>query len=134
MSLDRLLFDDGTNTHQVVSAANPLPIGGGSSGMAVVQSDKYETVAASQSNQVMGTTGAIGDVLSGVLIVPATTSPGQVSIKDGGGSPIVIFFGGATSVGSLVSFTVSLGITSVAGAWSITTGAAVSAIGIGRFT
>jgi hypothetical protein len=40
---------------------------------------EYETVAASSHDQVLGPTGATGDYLAGVLIVPATTSPGAVS-------------------------------------------------------
>lgn len=94
----------------------------------------YETVAASQTDQAMGAAGAAGDVLDSVLIVPATTSPGAVSIKDGGGSAITIFTGGASSVSNLVPFVVPVGATSGAGAWKITTGANVSAIGVGSFT
>jgi hypothetical protein len=95
---------------------------------------EYETVAASQTDQAIGATGAIGDYLDSILIVPATTSPGIVSIKDGGGSAITIFTGGATSVADLKPFTVKLGLTSVVGAWSVTTGANVSAIASGNFT
>src|SRR4051812_46941121 len=95
---------------------------------------KYETVAASQTDQALGPTGATGDYLAHVLIVPATTSPGAVSIKDGGGSAVTIFTGGATSVSNLVPFSVALGIKSTAGAWKVTTGVAVSAIGVGNFT
>jgi len=95
---------------------------------------EYETVAASQTDQALGATGGTGDYLAGVLIVPATTSPGAVSIKDGAGSAITIFTGGASSVSNLVPFMIPLGITSGAGAWQITTGANVSAIGIGNFT
>lgn len=94
----------------------------------------YETVAASQSDQALGPTGAKGDFLTGVLIVPATTSPGAVSIKDGGGSAITIFTGGATSVADLKPFFVPLGLMSTNGAWKVTTGANVSAIGVGRFS
>lgn len=94
----------------------------------------YETVAASQSDQVMGASGQVGDYLKGILVVPATTSPGAVSIKDGSGSGITIFTGGATSVGSLTPFLIPLGIKSVAGAWKLTTGANVSAIVIGTFS
>lgn len=94
----------------------------------------WETVAASQTDQAMGPTGATGDFLSGVLIVPATTSPGAVSIKDGAGSAITIFTGGATSVSNLAPIFVPLGMTSLAGAWKLTTGTNVSAIGVGRFT
>lgn len=95
---------------------------------------EYETVAASQTDQALGATGGTGDYLKGVLIVPATTSPGAVSIKDGAGSAITIFTGGASSVSNLVPFMVPLGIYSGAGAWQVTTGANVSAIGIGNFT
>ena len=99
-----------------------------------INAGSYETVAASQTDQVMGSTGATGDYLAGVLIVPGTTSPGAVSIKDGSGSAITIFTGGATSVSSLVPFMVPFGIKSTGGAWKITTGTNVSAIGVGNFT
>lgn len=95
---------------------------------------EYETIAAGQTNQALGATGATGDLLTGVLIIPATTSPGAVSIKDGAGSAITVFAGGADSVSTLHPFFVPLGIKSGAGAWQITTGANVSAIGAGNFT
>jgi hypothetical protein len=95
---------------------------------------EYETVAASATDQALGATGGTGDYLAAILIVPATTSPGAVSIKDGAGSAITIFTGGADSVSNLVPFTIPLGITSGAGAWQVTTGTNVSAIGIGNFT
>lgn len=95
---------------------------------------EYETVAASQTDQVMGATGATGDLLARVLVVPATTSPGAVSIKDGAGSAITIFTGGASSVASLVPFSIPLNLYSLAGAWSITTGTSVSCLVSGNFT
>ena len=93
----------------------------------------YETVAASQTDQAMGATGATGDHLSHVLVVPATTAAGSVSIKDGSGSAITIFTGGGT-LADLKPITVPVGATSTSGAWKITTGANVSAIGFGVFT
>ena len=93
----------------------------------------YEHVAASQTDQMMGATGAAGDYLAGVLIIPATTSPGEVSIEDGSTNR-VIFTGGASSVTNLVPFFVPLGIYSVSGGWEITTGTNVSCIGVGSFT
>lgn len=96
---------------------------------------QYETVAASATDQVMGGAGAAGDYLAGVLIVPATVGCGAVSIKDGAGSAITIFAGGGTSpLSNLVPFFVPLGIKSTGGAWKVTTGANVSAIGVGQFT
>lgn len=98
------------------------------------QGTEYETVAASATDQALGATGATGDLLVGLLIIPATTSPGAVSIKDGAGSAITVFTGGAASVSNLVPFYVPLGLKSVSGAWKVTTGTNVSAIGIGDFT
>jgi hypothetical protein len=98
-----------------------------------ISSGEYETVAASQTAQTLGATGGTGDYLAGVLIVPATTSPGNVIILDNATS-ITIFTGGASSVSNLVPFYVPLGMISVSGAWKITTGGNVSCIGIGNFT
>lgn len=94
----------------------------------------YETVAASQTTQALGATGATGDYFRELLVIPATTSPGAISVKDGSNSAITVFTGGATSVSNLVPFTISLGLTSTSGAWQVTTGTNVSCIGIGTFT
>lgn len=98
-----------------------------------ISAGEYETVAASQTAQVLGATGATGDYLAGVLVVPASTSPGNVIILDNATS-ITVFTGGASSVSNLVPFLIPLGIKSVSGAWKVTTGANVSCIGIGNFT
>ena len=130
-----LSIDDGGNSITVDYATTGN--GGASGALRVAVSDigtgEYETVAASQTAQVLGATGGTGDFLMGVLIIPATTSPGAVSILDNATS-ITIFTGGASSVSNLVPFMVPLGIYSVSGAWKVTTGANVSAIGIGNFT
>lgn len=94
---------------------------------------EYETVAASQTAQALGATGATGDYISGILVVPATTSPGNVVLLDNATS-ITVFAGGASSVSNLVPFFINLGMVSVSGAWKITTGTNVSCIGIGNFT
>lgn len=96
----------------------------------------YETVAAGVTTpgQTMGATGAKGDHLEYVLIIPTSTSPGAVSIKDGGATAIEIFPGGASSVSTLIPFPVPWGARSVNGAWQIITGSNVRAVGFGRFT
>lgn len=96
--------------------------------------DEYETFAASSSDVAAGATGKKADKLSHLIIVPATTSPGAVSIKDGSGSAISLFAGGASSAADLKSWTVYVGMKSRAGAWKITTGANVSVIAVGNFT
>ena len=118
-----------TNSAPVVPASN-WP---GSLALANFGAGEYETVAASQTAQTLGATGATGDYISGVLVVPATTSPGNVLLLDNATS-ITVFAGGASSVSNLVPFFIPLGMISVSGAWKITTGANVSCIGIGNFT
>lgn len=92
----------------------------------------YETVAASQTAQVLGTSGAKGDVISHILVVPATTSPGNVILLDDATS-ITVFAGGASSVSNLVPFAIPLGLISASGPFKITTGANVSVIAVGSF-
>lgn len=94
---------------------------------------EYETVAASQTAQEIGGTGAVGDYIAGILVVPATTSPGNVLLLDGSTS-ITVFTGGASSVSNLVPFFIPLGMRAVSGAWKITTGANVSCIAVGNFS
>lgn len=99
---------------------------------------EYEDVIASTSSaQSLGATGATGDYLSHLVIVPETTSPGSVILYDGSSSPDVgftIFVGGASSVSNLVPFTVAVGAKSASGAWKITTGASVHVRAVGNFT
>lgn len=97
------------------------------------QAITYETVAASQTAQVLGPTGAVGDYLKRLIIIPATTSPGNVLLLDNATS-ITIFAGGASSVTELKPIVVELDMFSVSGAWKLTTGASVSAIGVGVFS
>jgi hypothetical protein len=111
-----------------VTKFTPLPVSSGTD---------YETVAASQTTQMLGATGASGDYLTGVLVVPATTSPGAVAIRDGNGSSITVFAGGAGSVADLRPFFVPIGASCTATGspgWQVTTGANVSAIAVGSFT
>jgi len=96
--------------------------------------EQYEAVAAGQSDQIMGSASAgAGDLLMGLLLVPASLSPGAVSIKDGSGSAITVFAGGADSLASLVPFYVPIYAKSAAGAWKVTTGSNISAVVGGTF-
>lgn len=94
--------------------------------------DEYETVAASSTTQTLGATGAVGDYLEGILVVVATAATAQVQIKDGSNTAITVF---PNSPGAGVnSYYIPLGITSVQGAWQVTTGAGSSVIAMGDFT
>ena len=90
----------------------------------------YETVAAGVTGQVLGLVGATGDYIERLIIRPATTSPGLVTILDGATS-IPIMVAGTTTIAPIV---VELGMQSVSGAWSVTTGTNVSVIAVGKFT
>lgn len=93
----------------------------------------YETVAASQTTQVLGTGGAVGDYLSHVIIQPATAGCGVVTIIDGSTDIIAFPPGGTTALPTLMPVVVFVGAKSVNGPWKITTGANVSAIAVGNF-
>lgn len=102
----------------------------------VLNSMTYQTVAASTTQQC-GSTGASGDYLDGVLIVPGTAAAGVVQIKDGSGSAINIFAGGGTTaLPTLAPFFVPVGAISSGGSggWKVITNANVTAIAVGNFT
>lgn len=107
-----------------VEGGTPVPVEG---------AGDYEAVAASQTAQVLGASGATGDYLAGLLVIPATTSPGSIAILDNAIS-MTVFTGGANSVSNLVPFFIPLGVNSVSGAWKVTTGANVSVIACGNFS
>ncbi len=96
---------------------------------------QYETVAASQTAQVMGASSAttnVGDYLEGLLCVVATAATSTVSIKDGSDSAINVL---PNAVGSGVgTYYIPIGLRSRTGSWQITTGAGVSVIATGIFT
>jgi hypothetical protein len=94
----------------------------------------YEVVAAGQTDQILGNVGAKGDILER-LVVNVTTSgaTGTVAIKDGDGSAVTIVPAN-TPVGV---YSVVIGARSkatVTPGWKVTTGAAASAVAVGKFT
>jgi hypothetical protein len=89
----------------------------------------YETIAASQTDQVLGPVGGSGDYLDTLTIVVATAATSTVSIKDGGGSAISVMAANA----AIGTYALRLAIRSRAGAWSVTTGAGASVIATGEF-
>jgi hypothetical protein len=91
----------------------------------------YETVAASQTGQILGLVGKVGDFIERLIIVPATTGPGLVTIIDGSTSIPIMVTGGTTT---LVPIVVELNMYSTSGVWSVTTGSNVSVIAVGQFT
>lgn len=123
---------------QGVPGGAPIPISLSSRSMlGYVGGDQYKVVSASQSGIALGTVGAVGDYLSHLLVIPATTSPGAVSIADGNGVAITLFAGGAGSVASIAPFIIPLCakcVVATTPGWKVTTGADVSVICVGTFS
>lgn len=95
-------------------------------------SHKYETVAASQTDQALGATGAAKDRIKTVVVTVATAATGTCSVKDGAGSAIPLTAAN-TPIGV---YTINFvdGLVSASGAWSVTTGAGATALVVGDFT
>lgn len=89
----------------------------------------YETVAASQTDQVLGTVGAAGDLLHRLVVTVATAATSTVSVKDGAGAAIPIVAAN-TPIGV---YSVELNTRSLVGAWSVTTGAGATVVAVGDF-
>jgi len=92
---------------------------------------EYEDVAASQTDQAMGATGAAGDLLHALKCETSAASVGKVTVKDGAGSSFTIFLaqGAAAMLDSP-----ALDWVSVNGAWSVTTGTNTTCRVSGRFS
>lgn len=92
----------------------------------------YETVAASQSDQALGATGAAGDWLQRLIITVGTAATAAVSIKDGSGSAIPILPN--SPGGGIGVYVVEIEMKSLSGAWKVTTGAGSTVVAVGEFT
>ena len=89
----------------------------------------YEHVAASQTGQVLGTTGATGDYLHRLVITVGTAATSTVSLLDNTTSHVLVAANSAIGV-----YSVEINTKSVNGAWKITTGAGAEVVAIGNFT
>jgi len=91
----------------------------------------YETVAASQTAQVLGGTGAKGDYLHRLIISVNTVATATVTVLDGSTS-IPLLTGSATLVPGVYS--VEMNMAAATGPWKITTGAGATVIAVGIFS
>ena len=95
----------------------------------------YEHVAASQTAQVLGTTGAVGDYLHRIVITVSTAASALVRIVDGSGTGILTHTILPNSPGGGIGvYNIEINATSHDGAWKITTGAGSEVIAVGIFT
>lgn len=117
-----------------VADDNPLPVylsGPGAASGNVT----YETVAAGQTDQIMGVTGAVGDFLGTLVITVGTPATSNVSIKDGNGSSIPVL--PAAVAGGIGVYTVPINaraVNATTPGWKVTTGAGSTVVATGSFT
>lgn len=123
----------GVNANGQATMANSSPVVPASNW--VYNTGYYVAVAASQTAaELKVSAGATGDYLAGVLVIPATTAPGVVTILDNATTLIAYPGGGTTALLTLTPFYIPVGAVSRSGAWKITTGANVSVLAMGRFS
>jgi hypothetical protein len=89
----------------------------------------YEHVPVSQTAQILGTTGAVGDYLHRLVITVNTAATSTVSVLDGATSHALVRANTPIGVYSIEMNTFSRN-----GAWSITTGVGAEVIAMGNFT
>jgi len=89
----------------------------------------YEHVAASQTAQVLGTTGATGDYLHRLVITVGTAATSTVSLLDNTTSHVLVAANTAIGV-----YSIEVNTFSKNGAWKVTTGAGAEVIAVGNFT
>lgn len=90
---------------------------------------QYETVAVSQTAQVLGGVGATGDYLHRLLITVSTSLTSTVTILDDATSITLLPANAAIGV-----YSVAVESRSATGAWKVTTGAGASVMAVGIFS
>ena len=92
---------------------------------------QYKAIAAGSTGAALATTtGAKGDYLHRLIISVNTVATASVTILDGATS-IALLTGAATLVPGV--FSLEIGAYSVSGAWTVTTGAGATVVGVGIF-
>jgi hypothetical protein len=92
---------------------------------------QYETVAASQTAQVLGGTGATGDFIDRLVITVNTAASAAVTLLDGATSIAIMPNSPGGGVGVYV---VPLMMCSNTGPWKVTTGAGSTVVAVGIFS
>lgn len=93
---------------------------------------EYQTVAAAQTDAPLGgATSNVGDYLERLICVVSTAATSAVSIKDGSGSSITVLPNNVG--GGIGTYPINMNLTSRSGKLTVTTGAGVAVIAVGRF-
>jgi hypothetical protein len=124
----------GSQTDAAVSTAANASLIALLKGLQTPLNYKGQAVAASSTATVLGTTGAAGDILASLLLVPAAAACGVVSLLDGATTLWTFPGGGTTALPSLAPVPLNMQNVRATTAWKITTGANVAVYAIGKFT
>ena len=92
---------------------------------------QYETVAASQTAQVLGGSGAAGDYLHRLIVTVNTAATSTVTLTDGVTAIPVVPANVGAGVGVL---DIELNMASLTSGWKVTTGAGVTVVAVGLFS
>ena len=92
---------------------------------------QYETVAASQTAQVLGASGAAGDYLHRLIVTVNTAATSTVTLTDGVTAIPVVPANVGGGVGVL---DIELNMASLTSGWKVTTGAGVTVVAVGLFS
>ena len=96
---------------------------------------QYEHVAVSQTAQVLGGTGAIGDYIHRLICTVSTAATGNVVLVDGTGVGILSHTILPASCGTGINvYNIEINAASTTGAWKVTTGAGVEVMAVGIFS
>jgi hypothetical protein len=91
---------------------------------------QYETVAASQTAQVLGGSGAAGDYLHRLICTVTSAATATVTLTDGVTAIAVV----PAPVASTGVLDIELNMASLTSGWKVTTGAGVTVIAVGSFS
>ena len=94
---------------------------------------QYEHVAASQTLQALGGTGAAGDYIHRLVCTVSTAATALVQIKDGATGLLHTVLPNSPG-GGVGNYNIELNIVSRVGAWQVTTGAGVEVVAVGVFS
>ena len=105
------------------------------SGVANPYRYQYEHVSASQTAQVLGGTGAVGDYIHRLVCTVTTGATGNVLVVDGTGAGVLTHTVLPASASVIPGcYNIELNAVSANGAWKITTGAGVEVMAVGVFS
>lgn len=92
---------------------------------------QYETVAASQTTQMLGGSGAAGDYLHRLIVTVNTAATSTVTLTDGVTAIAIVPANVGSGVGVL---DIELNMASLTSGWKVTTGAGVTVVAVGLFS